>query len=115
MSSGLIDRVVAGLGCCLLEVPVGFKWFSAACSTAASASAARERRRQFLRRDGSRLDHRQGRHHPGLLAAEITAVTGRTPAATSSNSPRHGTPGYLRIDARRRRRKGRLQAVDRER
>ena len=41
VSSSIIDRVVQGLGRRLEEVPVGFKWFVAACSTARSRSAAR--------------------------------------------------------------------------
>ena len=44
VSSSLIDRVVAGLGRKLVEVPVGFKWFAPGCSTARAASAARRAR-----------------------------------------------------------------------
>ena len=44
VSSSIIDRVVQGLGRRLEEVPVGFKWFVAACSTARSCSAARRAR-----------------------------------------------------------------------
>ena len=65
VSSSMIDRVAARLGRPLVEVPVGFKWFvdglldgSLGFGGEESAGAS------FLRRDGTRLDHRQGRHHP---------------------------------------------------
>ena len=62
----MIDRVAQRLGRRLYEVPVGFKWFvdglldgSLGFGGEESAGAS------FLRRDGTRLDDRQGRHHPG--------------------------------------------------
>ena len=62
VSSALIDRVVADLGRELLEVPVGFKWFApglydGSCCFGGEESAGAS----FLRRDGARLDHGQGR------------------------------------------------------
>ena len=63
----MIDRVAAKLGRTLYEVPVGFKWFvdglldgSLGFGGEESAGAS------FLRRDGTVVDDRQGRHHPGL-------------------------------------------------
>ena len=77
----MIDRVVAGLGRNLVEVPVGFKWFvagpvrrhrsaSAAKRAPAPASCAATARVWTTDKDGIILD---------LLAAEITAVTGKDP------------------------------------
>ena len=66
VSSSMIDRVAEGIGRRLLEVPVGFKWFvpglldgSVGFGGEESAGAS------FLRRDGARLDHGQGRHPAG--------------------------------------------------
>ena len=82
VSSSMIDLVAADLGRTLLEVPVGFKWFVPACSTAPSASAAR--RAPAPRSCAATA--RSGRTDKDgillcLLAAEITAVTGRSPSA----------------------------------
>ena len=81
VSSSMIDRVVAGLGRRLLEVPVGFKWFvpglldgSVAFGGEESAGAS------FLRRDGSVWTTDKDGIILCLLASEITAVTGRTPS-----------------------------------
>src|SRR6476659_7137579 len=80
VSSALIDRVTARLGRRLHEVPVGFKWFvdglldgSLGFGGEASAGAA------FLRRDGTAWTTDKDGIAPGLLAAEITARTGRDP------------------------------------
>ena len=88
VSSGLIDRVVARLGRRLLEVPVGFKWFvdglldgSLAFGGEESAGAS------FLRRDGTVWTTDKDGMIMGLLAAEMTAVTGRDPESSISSSP----------------------------
>ncbi len=101
VSSGLIDRVVSGLGRHLLEVPVGFKWFSAGlldgniCFGGEESAGA-----SFLSRDGSVWTTDKDGIILCLLAAEITAVTGRDPGLHYQDlAARYGTPYYLRIDA----------------
>ena len=101
VSSGLIDRVVAGLGRKLLEVPVGFKWFSGGlldgniCFGGEESAGA-----SFLRRDGSAWTTDKDGIILGLLAAEILAVTGKDPGQHYLDlAARYGTPYYLRIDA----------------
>jgi phosphoglucomutase len=80
VSSGMIDRVTAKLGRTLYEVPVGFKWFvdglfdgSLGFGGEESAGAS------FLRRDGTVWTTDKDGIVPALLAAEITARTGRDP------------------------------------
>jgi phosphoglucomutase len=82
VSSALIDRVAKRLGRKLFEVPVGFKWFvdglfdgSLGCAGEESAGAS------FLRRDGTVWTTDKDGIVPALLAAEITARTGRDPGA----------------------------------
>ena len=82
VSSSMIDRVAAGLGRALLEVPVGFKWFvpglldgSVAFGGEESAGAS------FLQRDGSVWTTDKDGIILALLASEITAVTGQSPVA----------------------------------
>lgn len=101
VSSGLIDRVVNGLGRRMLEVPVGFKWFSAGlldgefCFGGEESAGA-----SFLRRDGAAWTTDKDGIILGLLAAEITAVTGKDPGRHYQElAERYGTPHYLRIDA----------------
>src|SRR5213078_4768987 len=81
VSSSMIDRVTAGLGRRLLEVPVGFKWFvpglldgSVAFGGEESAGAS------LLQRDGSVGTTDKDGIILCLLAAEITAATGRSPS-----------------------------------
>ena len=102
VSSGMIDRVAARLGARLVEVPVGFKWFvdglldgSLGFGGEESAGAS------FLRRDGSVWTTDKDGLIPGLLAAEITARTGRDPGETlqPDSLTRLGVPFYERIDA----------------
>jgi phosphoglucomutase len=101
VSSSMIDRVVAGLGRKLLEVPVGFKWFvpglldgSVAFGGEESAGAS------FLRRDGGVWTTDKDGILMCLLAAEITAVTGRSPGEHYRDlTDRFGEPAYARIDA----------------
>jgi phosphoglucomutase len=101
VSSGLIDRVVAGLDRHLLEVPVGFKWFSAGLLDGSICFGGEESAgASFLRRDGSVWTTDKDGIILGLLAAEITAVTGRDPGRHYQDlAARYGTPYYLRIDA----------------
>jgi len=102
VSSSMIDRVAAGRGRPLLEVPVGFKWFvpglldgSVAFGGEESAGAS------FLRRDGRTWTTDKDGLLLCLLAAEITAVTGSSPGALYAQlTGRFGTPAYARIDAR---------------
>ena len=101
VSSGLIDRVVAGLGRRLLEVPVGFKWFSAGLLDGSICFGGEESAgASFLRRDGSVWTTDKDGIILGLLAAEITAVTGKDPGRHYLDlAARYGAPHYLRIDA----------------
>ncbi len=101
VSSGLIDRVVAGLGRRLLEVPVGFKWFSAGLLDGSICFGGEESAgASFLRRDGSVWTTDKDGIILGLLAAEITAVTGKDPGRHYQElAARYGTPYYVRIDA----------------
>ncbi|RYE94520.1 MAG: alpha-D-glucose phosphate-specific phosphoglucomutase [Myxococcales bacterium] len=100
VSSALIDRVVARLGRRLVEVPVGFKWFVDGLGSGAigfggeeSAGAA------FLRRDGGPWTTDKDGILLGLLAAEITAVTGRDPQAHYERLANElGRPVYTRVD-----------------
>ena len=101
VSSGLIDRVVNGLGRRFLEVPVGFKWFSSGllngdiCFGGEESAGA-----SFLRRNGSTWTTDKDGIILGLLAAEITAVTGKDPGRHYQElAARYGTPYYVRIDA----------------
>jgi phosphoglucomutase len=100
VSSALIDRVVAKRGRALLEVPVGFKWFApglydGSCCFGGEESAGAS----FLRRDGRVWTTDKDGLLLGLLAAEITAVTGRDPGAHYEDLTRElGAPVYTRID-----------------
>jgi phosphoglucomutase len=101
VSSSMIDRVAAALGRRLVEVPVGFKWFvdglldgSIGFGGEESAGAS------FLRRDGTAWTTDKDGIIAGLLAAEITAQTGRDPGALYNDLTREfGAPVYQRIDA----------------
>jgi phosphoglucomutase len=101
VSSSLIDRVVAGLGRRLVEVPVGFKWFvpglldgSVGFGGEESAGAS------FLRRDGSVWTTDKDGILLALLASEIQAVTGRSPSQLHADlTEEHGESAYARVDA----------------
>jgi phosphoglucomutase len=101
VSSGLIDRVVADLGRKLAEVPVGFKWFApglydGTCCFGGEESAGAS----FLRRDATVWTTDKDGIILALLAAEITALTGRDPGEHYHDLTRKfGTPFYTRIDA----------------
>jgi phosphoglucomutase len=101
VSSGLIDRVVAKAGRGLLEVPVGFKWFvdgllhSTLCFGGEESAGA-----SFLRLDGTVWTTDKDGLILGLLAAEITARTGRDPGERYVELTRElGTSYYRRRDA----------------
>jgi phosphoglucomutase len=100
VSSALIDRVVAELGRRLLEVPVGFKWFApglydGSCCFGGEESAGAS----FLRLDGGVWTTDKDGILLGLLAAEITAVTGKDPGRHYGDlTDRLGAPVYTRID-----------------
>jgi phosphoglucomutase len=101
VSSRLIDRVVASLDRKLWEVPVGFKWFTprlfdGSCCFGGEESAGAS----FLRRDGRVWSTDKDGLILGLLAAEITAKTGKDPGEHYQElTAQFGTPYYTRIDA----------------
>jgi len=81
VSSGMIDRVAGHLGKPLFEVPVGFKWFVRGLTEGSLAFCGEESAgASFLRKDGTVWTTDKDGVIMGLLAAEITAVTGRDPA-----------------------------------
>ena len=99
--SSMIDRVAKGIGRAIKEVPIGFKWFvdglldgSLGFGGEESAGAS------FLRRDGSAWTTDKDGIIMGLLAAEMTAVTGKDPGELYQDLTRqYGHPDYARIDA----------------
>lgn len=101
VSSSLIDRIVASLGRKLWEVPVGFKWFvpglfDGKCCFGGEESAGAS----FLRRNGTVWTTDKDGLILGLLAAEITAVTGKDPGEHYRElTARFGNTFYSRIDA----------------
>jgi phosphoglucomutase len=101
VSSSLIDRVVAGLGRKLVEVPVGFKWFTPGLFAGSLCFGGEESAgASFLRRDGAVWTTDKDGLILGLLAAEITARTGKDPGEHYRElTARYGTPYYKRIDA----------------
>ncbi|MBL8208535.1 MAG: alpha-D-glucose phosphate-specific phosphoglucomutase [Blastocatellia bacterium] len=101
VSSGLIDRVVGNLNRKLVEVPVGFKWFVSGLMDGSLCFGGEESAgASFLRRDGSVWTTDKDGIILGLLAAEITAVTGKDPGEHYRElTAQFGTPYYTRIDA----------------
>jgi phosphoglucomutase len=101
VSSSMIDRVVQQLGRKLLEVPVGFKWFApglfdGTCCFGGEESAGAS----FLRCDGTVWTTDKDGLIMDLLAAEITAKTGRDPGEHYQElTKQFGSPLYTRIDA----------------
>ena len=101
VSSGMIDRVVHKLGRELREVPVGFKWFvpgllDGSCCFGGEESAGAS----FLRFDGTVWTTDKDGPIMDLLAAEITARTGKDPGQHYRELTKEfGTPYYTRIDA----------------
>ncbi len=101
VSSSLIDHVVADLGRRLVEVPVGFKWLAPGLFDSSFGFGGEESAgASFLRRDGTVWTTDKDGPLLGLLAAEITARTGRDPGQHyQALTERFGTPYYTRIDA----------------
>ena len=101
VSSSLIDRVVTKLGRRLHEVPVGFKWFvsglfDGSCCFGGEESAGAS----FLRLDGTVWTTDKDGPIMDLLAAEMTARTGKDPGEHDQElAAEFGTPCYTRIDA----------------
>jgi phosphoglucomutase len=101
VSSSMIDRVVGKLGRSLCEVPVGFKWFvpglfdGSLCFGGEESAGA-----SFLRKDGTVWTTDKDGPIMDLLAAEITARTGKDPGQLYQElTTEFGTPYYTRIDA----------------
>jgi phosphoglucomutase len=101
VSSGLIDRVVSDLGRRLREVPVGFKWFVPGLSDGSCCFGGEESAgASFLRRDGTVWTTDKDGPIMNLLAAELTACTGREPGEHYLElTAKFGAPCYTRIDA----------------
>lgn len=101
VSSSMIDRVARGLGRKLCEVPVGFKWFVKGLVDGSFGFGGEESAgASFLRQDGSVWTTDKDGIILALLAAEITAVTGRDPGRHYQElTGKYGTPVYERIDA----------------
>ncbi len=101
VSSSMIDRIAAGLGRRLVEVPVGFKWFvhglldgSVGFGGEESAGAS------FLRRNGRVWTTDKDGIVLALLASEILAVTESSPSQIYQGlTERYGNPAYARVDA----------------
>jgi phosphoglucomutase len=101
VSSSMIDRVVNSLGRQLSETPVGFKWFvpglfdGSFCFGGEESAGA-----SLLRRDGTVWTTDKDGPIMDLVAAEITAITGKDPGQHFSElAKRFGMPYYIRIDA----------------
>jgi phosphoglucomutase len=101
VSSAIIDRVAKKLGRRLVETPVGFKWFVDGLRDGSFGFAGEESAgASFLRRDGSVWTTDKDGIILGLLAAEMTARTGRDPSQLfDSLTSELGVPFYERIDA----------------
>jgi phosphoglucomutase len=101
VSSAIIDRVAAKLGRKLVETPVGFKWFVDGLIGGSFGFAGEESAgASFLKRDGSVWTTDKDGIILGLLAAEMTARTGRDPSQLFQQlTAALGVPFYERIDA----------------
>jgi len=101
VSSAMIDRVAASLGRPLAEVPVGFKWFVDGLLSGLYGFGGEESAgASFLRRDGEAWTTDKDGIILDLLAAEITAKTGRDPGQHyAALTERFGAPVYERMDA----------------
>ncbi|MDQ0029747.1 phosphoglucomutase (alpha-D-glucose-1,6-bisphosphate-dependent) [Arthrobacter bambusae] len=118
VSSSIIDRVAAGLGRKLVEVPVGFKWFVPGLLSGEGAFGGEESAgASFNKRDGSVWTTDKDGILLALLASEITAVTGKSPSQLYKGlTDQFGAPVYARIDAAATREQkaklGKLSAAD---
>ncbi|AWT34747.1 phosphoglucomutase, alpha-D-glucose phosphate-specific [Deinococcus arenae] len=101
VSSALIDRVGAGIGRRVVEVPVGFKYFVEGLLDGSFGFGGEESAgASFLRLDGTPWSTDKDGLIPGLLAAEMTAVTGKTPSERFADlTARYGETAYDRQDA----------------
>jgi phosphoglucomutase len=100
VSSSLIDRVVKSIGRPLKEVPVGFKWFVDGLVDGSFGFGGEESAgASFLRKNGGAWTTDKDGIILNLLAAEITAVTGKDPGQHYDElRARFGTPYYTRVD-----------------
>ena len=101
VSSSMIDRVAADLDRTLVEVPVGFKWFVPGLLDGSIGFGGEESAgASFLQRDGSVWTTDKDGLILNLLAAEILAVTGKSPSQRYAElTERFGRPAYARIDS----------------
>jgi phosphoglucomutase len=101
VSSMMIDKVTAALGRRLLEVPVGFKWFVPGLLDGTVAFGGEESAgASFLRKDGTVWTTDKDGILLCLLAAEILAVTGKTPSQRYAElEAEYGASSYQRVDA----------------
>ena len=101
VSSSMIDRVAKSLNRKLNEVPVGFKWFVDGLVDGSFGFGGEESAgASFLRKDGSVWTTDKDGIILDLLAAEITALTGRDPGMHYQDlTAKFGAPVYKRIDA----------------
>ena len=102
VSSSMIDRVAKALGRKLNEVPVGFKWFVDGLLDGSFGFGGEESAgASFLRKDGTVWTTDKDGILLDLLAAEITALTGRDPGLHYQDlAAKFGAPVYQRIDAK---------------
>jgi len=101
VSSSMIDRVAKGIDRKVVEVPVGFKWFVDGLMDGSLGFGGEESAgASFLRKQGGAWSTDKDGLILGLLAAEITAVTGKDPGERyQALTERFGSPVYQRIDA----------------
>ncbi len=101
VSSSMIDRVANELGRTLNEVPVGFKWFVDGLYNGTAGFGGEESAgASFLRKDGTVWSTDKDGIILALLAAEITAVTGKDPGQHyQALEAKFGSPLYERLDA----------------
>ena len=101
VSSSMIDHVTEASGRRLVEVPVGFKWFVDGLVEGTLGFCGEESAgASFLRLDGTAWSTDKDGLILGLLAAEMTAATGKDPAERYAElTARFGDPAYRRIDS----------------
>jgi phosphoglucomutase len=101
VTTSMLDRVAADHGRPMVEFPVGFKWFVDGLLDGTLGFAGEESAgASFLRRDGTTWTTDKDGILLALLAAEVTAVTGRDPSRCHADlEARHGSPVYARREA----------------